>query len=58
VVLVERIFSEKLKTKIILRYKTIDGQAVSTTEPKEDEPLVKAALDRFKGKIVSQWHKE
>ena len=56
VLLVEKILTEKLKTKILLRYKTIDGPAANPQ--KEEEPFVKSALDTFKGKIVSQWHKE
>ncbi len=55
--LVERILTEKLKTKILLRYKIIDDPS-SNAAPKEEEPFVKNALDTFKGKIVSQWHKE
>lgn len=58
VFLVERILSDTLKIKIVLRYKTIDGTVSLVMENKEEEPFVKAALDTFKGKIVSQWHKE
>ena len=56
VFLVEKILAEKLKTKLILRYKIIED--VSSPVLKEEEPLVKNALETFKGKIVSQWHKE
>jgi len=56
VLLVEKIVGEKLKAKIIMRYKVIDSPAA--TPQKDEEPFVKSALETFKGKIVSQWHKE
>ena len=56
VLLIEKILAEEMKTKIILRYKVIDE--LSASAQKEEEPLVKSALETFKGKIVSQWHKE
>ncbi|MDP2654327.1 MAG: DNA polymerase III subunit gamma/tau [Candidatus Omnitrophota bacterium] len=53
--LVERIFSEKLGKMVILEYRIIEG-AQAQVQPEEDEPLVKSALETFKGKIVSKWH--
>ncbi len=51
--LVEKVFSEKLKTKIAVEFKIIDNY-----KPQDHEPLVKTALETFKGKVVSKWHKE
>ncbi len=56
VLLVERLFSEKLRTKIILEYK-IMGDA-KTEEAANHEPHIQNALETFKGKIVSKWHNE
>ncbi|OGX23713.1 MAG: DNA polymerase III, subunit gamma and tau [Omnitrophica WOR_2 bacterium RIFCSPHIGHO2_01_FULL_48_9] len=52
--LVERIFTEKLKTKLRLDYKIVTTAAQSS----EAEPFIQAALDTFKGKVVNKWHKE
>ena len=49
--LVEKVFSEKLKTQIIITY-----QLVEEHKPAEEEPHIKSALDAFKGKVVSRWH--
>jgi len=51
--LVEQIFSEKLKTRITIEYKIIKEGVNS-----EEEPVVKAALETFQGKVVSEWHNE
>lgn len=51
--MVERIFAEKLRSKIVITY-TIG----SDHEPKEEDPMIKSALDKFKGKVVSRWHNE
>jgi DNA polymerase-3 subunit gamma/tau len=55
VLLVEKIFSKKLKAKVTVRYKIIDNL---DQHKEEDEPAVKAVLDAFEGKIVSKWHNE
>ncbi len=53
VAVVEKIFAEKLKTKLRIEYKIID-----TLTKNQDEPFIQAALDTFRGKIVNKWHKE
>ena len=50
--LVEKVFSEKLKTKMIIEFKIVENY-----KPQDDEPLVQRALETFKGKVVSKWHK-
>jgi DNA polymerase-3 subunit gamma/tau len=54
--IVEKSFSESLKTGIIIEYKTIDTRDVP--HQAEQEPLVKSALETFQGKIVSKWHND
>ena len=51
--LVERIFSEKLRTDIRIEFKVVDD-----FKPPEDAPFIKTALDTFKGKVVNKWHSE
>ena len=51
--MVEKVFADKLKTAIKLEFRTIDND-----KPQEDEPFVKSALDTFKGKVISKWHKD
>jgi len=51
--LVEKIFSEKLKTRMNIEFKIVENY-----KPQDDEPLVQRALETFKGKVVSKWHKE
>ena len=51
--LVEKIFSEKLKTRMMIEFKIVENY-----KPQDDEPLVQRALETFKGKVVSKWHKE
>ena len=53
---VEKIFSEKLKTKVVLEYKVIQNTVAKTEDV--HEPLVQNALKTFGGKIVSKWHNE
>ncbi|MBU0468948.1 MAG: DNA polymerase III subunit gamma/tau [Candidatus Omnitrophica bacterium] len=55
IALVEEVFSEKLNSKIIIKYVSSDDKM--NEERKEDEE-VKAAIDVFEGKIVSRWHQE
>ena len=55
-ILVDRIFSEKLRAKIFVEYKLIDD--VKTAERQSHEPQIQNALETFKGKIVSKWHNE
>lgn len=54
--LVEDIFSEKLKTQILIAYKIMDD--IMPPRHEEEEPHVKAVLNTFKGKIISKWHKD
>ncbi|MCB9757924.1 MAG: DNA polymerase III subunit gamma/tau [Candidatus Omnitrophica bacterium] len=54
--LVDRIFSEKLRCQIVVEYKILDG--AKTAAPQAHEPVIQKALDTFKGKIVSKWHNE
>ncbi len=54
--LVERVFSEKLKTPVSVKYEITAGLTPQSCE--EQEPIVKAVLNTFSGKIVNKWHKE
>jgi len=51
--LIRDIIEEKINAKIELVFKIIDDQ-----EPMENTPLVEDALNKFQGKVVSQWHRE
>jgi len=51
--LIERNFSEKLRKQIRIELKVMDN-----VKPQDDEPLVKNALETFKGKVVNKWHNE
>ncbi|MDD3375742.1 MAG: DNA polymerase III subunit gamma/tau [Candidatus Omnitrophica bacterium] len=51
--LIRDVIEEKLGTKVSLFFKIIDDHA-----PMENAPLVENALNKFQGKIVSQWHRE
>ena len=51
--LVERIFSDKLKTKIAIQYAIVED-----ADPPEEAEHVKDALNMFGGKVVSRWHHE
>jgi len=55
IALVEEVFSEKLKTQIVIKYVSSDDKI--NEERKEDEE-VKTAIDVFEGKIISRWHQE
>ncbi len=54
--LVDRIFSDKLRSQIVVEYKIFDEVKSSATQV--HEPVIQKALDTFKGKIVSKWHNE
>ena len=54
--LVERIFSDRLCTKLIIRYEVVDN--VKPRVQEKDSPVVKDVLDAFGGEIVSRWHNE
>ncbi len=54
--LVDRIFSEKLNSKIVVEYKLLDALKVEPSQA--HEPLIASALETFKGKIVNKWHNE
>jgi len=51
--LVERIFTEKLKNPIYIKY-VLENQ----TKPEEETPVVKNVLETFKGKVVNRWYNE
>lgn len=55
VLLIEKIFSEHLGCKALIRYKIVDNLE---QHHEEQEPAVKAVIDAFKGKIVNKWHNE
>ncbi|MCB9771358.1 MAG: DNA polymerase III subunit gamma/tau [Candidatus Omnitrophica bacterium] len=55
-ILVDRIFSEKLRAKIFVEYKLVED--IKTAEKQSHEPQIQNALETFKGKIVSKWHNE
>ncbi len=50
---VERIFSEKLKTPVFVKYVLAEDY-----EPQEEKENVKEVLDTFKGEVVSRWHED
>lgn len=56
VLLVERIFSEKLRAKILIEYKMATD--VKPEASSGHGSHVQNALETFKGKIVSKWHNE
>jgi DNA polymerase-3 subunit gamma/tau len=58
ILLVEKVFSEKLKAKILIEYKIVGENAPAAITAENHEPLVQTALETFKGKIVSKWHNE
>ncbi len=51
--LVEKIFSEKLEAPIFIRY-----QLAQNFQSREEDTIVQAALETFKGKVVNRWHNE
>jgi DNA polymerase-3 subunit gamma/tau len=51
--LVERIFSEKLKSPVIIKYTIVED-----CEPPVEAENIKDALNIFKGKVDSRWHDE
>ena len=55
--MVEKIFSDKLNTKILLDFKIL-GADQKVPVVQNHEPIVQNALNTFKGKIVSKWHNE
>ncbi len=57
VTLIDRIFSEKLGLPVHVKFSMLDG-AGARQDREADEPIVKQALEAFKGKIVSKWHHE
>ncbi len=52
--MVEKIFAQNLKSDVTIEYKIVEDYKSST----EEEPLVKSALETFKGKVINQWHNE
>jgi hypothetical protein len=54
--LVERIFSDHLKRKIVIRYQIVDNATPKTHE--QDHPVIKDVLNTFGGEITSRWHNE
>jgi len=50
---VQDIFSHQLRTPIVIQYEIVDDY-----QPQEEEPLIKSALETFKGKVVNRWHNE
>lgn len=52
--LVEDIFTEKLKSPILLKYILIDGDMPQQSE----DPAVQSVLETFGGEVVSRWHNE
>jgi len=51
--LVERIFSEKLRTKLFVDFMIVDDH-----KPQGHDAHVNEALEVFKGKVVNKWHKD
>ena len=51
--IVEKIFAEKLGVAVAVHYAILDDCGT-----KDEEEIVKNALQTFKGKVVSRWHNE
>jgi len=51
--LVEKVFTEKLSSMIRVNVKIIDESI-----PKEAQPIVQDALQMFGGKVIKEWHNE
>ncbi|MGE0267481.1 MAG: DNA polymerase III subunit gamma/tau [Candidatus Omnitrophota bacterium] len=51
--LIERIFSDRLKAKVVVRFEFIEVIKEAAVDPK-----VQSALDAFNGKVVNRWHNE
>lgn len=51
--LIERIFSDRLKAKVVIRFEFIEEVKEAAVDPK-----VQSALDAFNGKVVNRWHNE
>ncbi len=54
---VERVFAEKLRTKVRLIYRLLDEEG-RLPAVEEDDPVVKAALATLEGRIVEKWHRD
>ena len=54
---VEDIFAEKLRTRVVIEYVMVD-QLDASEHVVLDEPMIQTALDTFQGKVVSKWHHE
>jgi hypothetical protein len=54
--IVERVFSEKLKVRLLVEYRMIKD--ISPGAKVEEESFVQAALETFKGTIVNKWNKD
>ncbi len=52
-VLVAKVFSAKLETPVSVHY-----ELIGDFKPREEEGIIKEALNTFNGKVVSRWHKE
>jgi len=55
-VIVERIFSEQLGRKVVIRYETMEG--CRPVQSEDDHPVVQDVLKTFGGTIESRWHNE
>ncbi len=53
IALVEKILSENLRNDVIVKYKLVDALSYENYEPG-----VQKVIDKFAGKVVSQWHNE
>jgi len=49
---IEGVFSEKLNTTIVVSYKTAEKEEAVV---RQQEPVVKSALEMFGGKVVKEW---
>jgi len=54
--MVEKVISETLNRKIYLKYITIED--IPKNKDEEDDPSLRAALEKFNGKVINKWHKE
>jgi len=54
--IVEEIFTERLKTQIYIKYALLDED--QSMPKKNEDPVVKSALDTFDGKVISRWHED
>lgn len=51
--MVSKVFAEKLRTNVVLKYTLVEEQA-----PRAEDSDIANALNAFEGKVVNRWHNE